>query len=192
MVDGYQECLHCAYAHSAKVYSPVSYKVVNHKNYSQHFTCTENPLDGLFIYMFPNATLSLYADGVTSWRIMPQEDASSSIIEFDYYHEADAGSKEFEVYFNFTRIVALEDLELSERAQMNLNIGIYIEGLLNPNKENGISCKLQISKTTCAVAEFDFRSSNSSSRHALLSMRKNGNKTQARPHNGHLSREKPT
>ncbi|VUC35328.1 unnamed protein product [Clonostachys rosea] len=141
MVDGYQECLHCAYAHPAfaKVYSPVSYKVVNHKNYSQHFTCSENPLDGLFIYMFPNATLSLYAGGVTSWRIMPQEDASSSVMEFDYYHEAEAGSKEFEDYFKFTRTVALEDLELAERAQINLNIGIYTEGLLNPNKENGVS-----------------------------------------------------
>ncbi|CAH0000554.1 unnamed protein product [Clonostachys byssicola] len=36
MVDGYQECLHSAYAHPAfaKVYSPASYKVVNHENYS--------------------------------------------------------------------------------------------------------------------------------------------------------------
>ncbi|KAK7221777.1 hypothetical protein V2G26_009780 [Clonostachys chloroleuca] len=59
---------------------------------------------------------------------------------------------EFEVYFNFTRIVALEDLELSERAQMNLNIGIYIEGLLNPNKENGISYhQTQVLDMLCSV-----------------------------------------
>ncbi|CAH0000553.1 unnamed protein product [Clonostachys byssicola] len=86
--------------------------------------------------MFPDATLSLYAGGVTSWRIMPQEGASSSITEFDYYHEVETGSKEFEYYFRFSRTVALEDLELVERAQINLNFGIYTERLLNPDQEN--------------------------------------------------------
>lgn len=37
--------------------------------------------------------------------------------------------------------VAHEDFELCEKAQFNLAQGVYHEGILNPEKENGVSCK---------------------------------------------------
>ncbi|RDW57833.1 hypothetical protein BP5796_12634 [Coleophoma crateriformis] len=141
MVDGYQECLHCAYAHPefSKVYTSSTYKVLNKHNYSQHIAKPDEPSDGLFIYLFPNCTLSFYGGGMTSWRICPSEDPTKSMMEFDYYHTSPVGSEEFEKYYKFTRTVALEDLALCTRAQENLNIGIYTEGVLNPNKENGVA-----------------------------------------------------
>lgn len=40
--------------------------------------------------------------------------------------------------YRFVRQVALEDFELCEKAQQNLERGVYGEGILNPNKENGV------------------------------------------------------
>jgi len=42
-------------------------------------------------------------------------------------------------YFKFVRQVAIEDFELCEIAQANLERGVYGEGILNPNKENGVA-----------------------------------------------------
>ncbi|KAF7597337.1 hypothetical protein BBP40_006277 [Aspergillus hancockii] len=58
-------------------------------------------------------------------------------MEFDYYH-MESGEK-FDEYFKFVRQVAMEDYELCEKAQDNLGKGIYSEGILNPEKENGVS-----------------------------------------------------
>ena len=60
-------------------------------------------------------------------------------MEFDYYH-VETGEK-FEEYFKFVRQVAMEDYELCEKAQENLEKGIYTEGILNPVKETGVACK---------------------------------------------------
>jgi hypothetical protein len=60
-------------------------------------------------------------------------------MEFDYYHLAEG--EKFEEYFKFVRQVAMEDFELCEKAQDNLAKGVYHEGILNPEKENGVSCE---------------------------------------------------
>lgn len=60
-------------------------------------------------------------------------------MEFDYYH-VEEGDK-FEEYYKFVRQVALEDYELCEKAQANLEKGIYHEGILNPEKESGVACE---------------------------------------------------
>lgn len=57
-----------------------------------------------------------------------------------YFHSGT--DAEFEEYFAFVRRVAMEDFELCEKAQENLEKGVYFEGILNPNKEQGVSfCK---------------------------------------------------
>ncbi|EWZ83187.1 hypothetical protein FOCG_15060 [Fusarium oxysporum f. sp. radicis-lycopersici 26381] len=139
-VDAYQECLHCAYAHPefAKTFKPAGYKVINKHNYSQHIATATGADDGLFFFLFPNCSLSLYAGGLTCWRINPSKKPEQARMEFDYYHKAPAGSDEFEKWYDFTRNVAVEDIELCEKTQANLNVGIYSEGLLNPQKENGV------------------------------------------------------
>ncbi|KAF7548811.1 hypothetical protein G7Z17_g6805 [Cylindrodendrum hubeiense] len=117
MVDGFQECLHCPYAH------PAFYK----------------PNDGLFLYFFPNCTLNLYGGGMSSFRACPSEDPSETNMLFDYYHCEPDGSQEFENYFKFARTVGVEDHEICEKTQQNLEAGIYTEGILNPEKENGVA-----------------------------------------------------
>jgi phenylpropionate dioxygenase-like ring-hydroxylating dioxygenase large terminal subunit len=143
-VDAYQECLHCAYAHPefAQEFKPSVYKVTEYRNYSQHIAdATSGGDTGLFLYLFPNCTLSLYAGGLTCWRTSPTEEPGKARMEFDYYHEHPEGSPVFEEWYRFTRNVALEDIELCEKSQANHNVGIYNSGFLNPEKENGVVCK---------------------------------------------------
>lgn len=70
-------------------------------------------------------------------------------MEFDYYHLADG--EKFEEYFKFVRQVAMEDYELCEKAQDNLAKGVYHEGILNPEKENGVSCESVLLKLYLTV-----------------------------------------
>ncbi|CAL00972.1 uncharacterized protein An15g01580 [Aspergillus niger] len=133
------ECLHCQYTHPSfsVYYPPTSYAVHNHQNFSQHIADPEKPDDGLFLYFFPNCTLNVYGGGMSSFRVCPTEDSNVTRMEFDYYH-MESGEK-FDEYFKFVRQVAMEDYELCEKAQNNLTKGIYSEGILNPEKESGVS-----------------------------------------------------
>ncbi|KAH7357640.1 hypothetical protein BKA66DRAFT_500907 [Pyrenochaeta sp. MPI-SDFR-AT-0127] len=139
MVDGYQECLHCQYTHPSfsVYYPPTFYTVYNHKNFSQHVADPNKPEDGLFLYFFPNCTLNVYGGGMSSFRVCPTENPGITRMEFDYYH-METGDK-FEEYFKFVRQVAMEDYELCEKAQGNLEKGIYSGGILNPVKESGVA-----------------------------------------------------
>jgi hypothetical protein len=141
-VDGYQECLHCQYTHPSFsiYYPPTFYTVRNKHNFSQHIADPKKPDDGLFLYFFPNCTLNVYGGGMSSFRVCPTADSQVTRMEFDYYH-LESGDK-FEEYFKFVRQVAMEDFELCEKAQSNLAKGVYHEGILNPEKENGVSCEL--------------------------------------------------
>jgi hypothetical protein len=76
---------------------------------------------------------------MSSFRVCPTDDPGVTRMEFDYYH-MESGEK-FEEYYRFVRQVATEDYELCEKAQANLNKGVYREGILNPEKENGVSCE---------------------------------------------------
>lgn len=138
-VDGYQECLHCQYTHRSfsVLYPPTFYAVHNYGNYSQHIANPAKPDDGLFLYFFPNCTLNVYGGGMSSFRVCPTADPGVTRMEFDYYNENDGDA--FEEYFKFVRRVALEDYELCEKAQGNLERGVYCQGILNPRKETGVS-----------------------------------------------------
>jgi hypothetical protein len=142
MVDGYQECLHCQYTHPSfsVLYPPTFYAVINRHNWCQHVADPAKPDDGLFLYFFPNCTLNVYGGGMSAFRVCPTADPRTTRMEFDYFHLT-KDPEEFERYFKFVRTVALEDFELCEKAQENLEIGVYTEGILNPEKENGVSCE---------------------------------------------------
>lgn len=76
---------------------------------------------------------------MSSFRVCPTATPGVTRMEFDYYHIADGDT--FEDYFRFVRQVAIEDFELCEKAQANLERGVYKEGVLNPEKESGVACK---------------------------------------------------
>ena len=144
MMDGFQECLHCQFTHPglSKLYPPTFYHVVNHHNWSRHFANPDRADDGLFLFFFPSSSLNMYNGGMSSFRVCPTLKPGISRMEFDYYNEV-SGEK-FEEYYKFVRQVADEDFDLCERAQANLEKGIYTEGCLNPEKESGVVCKFNL------------------------------------------------
>ena len=60
---------------------------------------------------------------MSSFRTLPSQQPGVSRMEFDYYHSGT--DEEFEEYFKFVRQVAMEDFELCEKAQENLERGVY-------------------------------------------------------------------
>lgn len=74
---------------------------------------------------------------MSSFRTLPSPKPGVARMEFDYYHSGT--DDEFEEYYKFVRQVAIEDFELCEKAQENLERGVYGEGILNPVKENGVA-----------------------------------------------------
>lgn len=61
--------------------------------------------------------------------------ATTSIIENEIYRHRDASDKEFADINAFYHQVLDEDKMLCEKAQENLNGGIYVNGELHPEKE---------------------------------------------------------
>ncbi|KAJ4294515.1 hypothetical protein N0V90_008206 [Kalmusia sp. IMI 367209] len=135
-------------------YPPTFYTVYNHKNFCQHVADPSKADDGLFLYFFPNCTLNVYGGGMSSFRVCPTEKPGVTRMEFDYYH-LESGDK-FDEYYKFVRQVAMEDYELCEKAQENLEKGIYSEGILNPEKETGVAYyQQQVLDLVCAQHETD-------------------------------------
>ncbi|KAI9733293.1 MAG: hypothetical protein M1834_003377 [Cirrosporium novae-zelandiae] len=155
-VDGYQECLHCPYTHPsfANFYPTTFYTVHNHGAFSRHIADPDKPDDGLFLFFFPICTLNVYGGGMSCFRVCPTTDPNITRMEFDYYHLEDGEA--FEKYFRFVRQVALEDFELCEKAQANLKLGVYSQGILNPIKESGVAHYQQrVRKLVCLQFEIE-------------------------------------
>lgn len=139
-IDGYQECLHCAYAHPGfRDYLELeAYRVENFKNFSRHYSYEKGATDqeeGLFLYFFPSSTLSLYKGGLETFRCNPI-DGNNCRLEFEYCF--DGSDEEYKSFYQFARQVATEDQRLCEECQKNLKTGMYSKGVLNPEKENGV------------------------------------------------------
>lgn len=156
-IDGYQECLHCAYTHPglAKAYCMDFYKVETYTNFCRHLADSNDESaengdadPGLFIYFFPTCALNVYAGGMGVFRCCPLT-GSKCRMEFDYFFEG--SDEDFEKYFEFARQVAIEDIELCEACQKNLETGIYQVGTLNPDKEKGVVYYQQLIKERIMV-----------------------------------------
>lgn len=96
---------------------------------------------------------------MSSFRVCPTKEPGVTRMEFDYFH-MESGDK-FEDYYKFVRQVAMEDFELCERAQKNLEKGVYSEGVLNPVKENGVACKFTSEDPTRFSVANSLQSTNS-------------------------------
>jgi hypothetical protein len=62
--------------------------------------------------------------------------ATKSRIENEVYRHRDASDEEFNNLCEFYKQVLEEDKDLCNRAQENLNAGVFINGELHPEKEN--------------------------------------------------------
>jgi hypothetical protein len=66
----------------------------------------------------------------------------------------------------------MEDFELCEKAQSNLEKGIYHEGILNPVKENGVACEIYTTQSLLYTLTVSFSLSTGSAEEGFTPIRR--------------------
>jgi choline monooxygenase len=94
--------------------------------------------DGLWLWLWPYASLNTYKSGLNLELMLPTEPES---VELRYYYlinmDNDKDGK-FDKTISMSHEVTLEDIEICEAVQKNLKSGIYKTGELSPRHEQGI------------------------------------------------------
>ncbi|KAJ3342840.1 hypothetical protein HDU93_000970 [Gonapodya sp. JEL0774] len=155
-IDNYAECYHCPTGHPVTFggYDLKTYRVDNKTNYAQHQcarkvgkpkteTSSNGKVDGLgtsnglWVWLYPNAALSIYSDAVSCMVVEPVSPTTSRL-RFQVFFRATSSSAARSAFLSSLKAVVGEDLELSEGAQRNFSSGIWGSGVLHPTRENGV------------------------------------------------------
>jgi choline monooxygenase len=94
---------------------------------------------GLWLWIWPNMTLSVYPDGMNASRIVPHGPRSTTLHYSFYFQDlspekAAAQQQTIETNCGIVR----EDFGICEQSQANLESGIYQRGPLSPRHEMGV------------------------------------------------------
>ncbi|KAB8264820.1 hypothetical protein BDV32DRAFT_134746 [Aspergillus pseudonomiae] len=142
VIENYNECYHCATSHP--LISGVSdlprYRVEPTAGYMEHHIFNKEQIDAQFkraiTYFFPTTSVTVTEKFFYIQRMIPIS-ATKSKIENEVYRHQDATDKEFDDINAFYRQVLDEDKELCVGAQHNLGGGVFVNGELHPDKEQG-------------------------------------------------------
>ncbi|MBI2256865.1 MAG: aromatic ring-hydroxylating dioxygenase subunit alpha [Proteobacteria bacterium] len=94
---------------------------------------------GLWLWIWPNMTLSVYPDGMNISRIVPHAPRLTTL-HYNFYFQdisdalAEAQQKTIDINVQIVR----EDFGICEDAQDNLEAGVYERGPLSPKHEMGV------------------------------------------------------
>ncbi len=94
---------------------------------------------GVWLWAYPNMTLSIYPDGMNTSRILPVDRQKSRLIYHFYFRdtapaESEARARTIETNCAIVR----EDFGICEIAQRNLEAGTHSRGPLSPKQEEGV------------------------------------------------------
>jgi phenylpropionate dioxygenase-like ring-hydroxylating dioxygenase large terminal subunit len=143
-IEGFQECYHCPTVHPIfnKDFHLSRYQVTNKMEYSLH-TCPRREVsssggfEGLWLWIFPNCGLPCYEKIFYTLRINPLSVHETELI-YTFMSRKDFSTEEAEKFFSFVKDITDEDIELCEQVQRNLETGLFPQGSLHPEKENGV------------------------------------------------------
>jgi choline monooxygenase len=94
---------------------------------------------GLWLWIWPNMTLSVYPDGMNTSRIIPTSEERTELRYEFYFADAAAGLTEKRRATIETNCgIVREDFGICEEVQQNLRSGIYRDGPLSPRHEDGV------------------------------------------------------
>lgn len=94
---------------------------------------------GLWLWIWPNMTLSVYPDGMNTSRILPISEARTGL-EYTFYF-ADLGpalQDKHRATVETNCAIVREDFGICEEAQGNLAAGVHQAGPLSPRHEEGV------------------------------------------------------
>ncbi|KXS21143.1 hypothetical protein M427DRAFT_312133 [Gonapodya prolifera JEL478] len=93
--------------------------------------------EGLWVQLYPNAAISIYSDAISCMIVDPRS-ATTSKLQFQVFFRSTASEATRTAFYSALHAVVDEDLELSEGAQRNYELGIWATGALHPVRENGV------------------------------------------------------
>jgi choline monooxygenase len=95
--------------------------------------------DGVWLWAYPNMTLSVYPDGMNTSRILPVDRQRSRLIYHFYFRDTDpAQAAARAVTIDANCSIVREDFGICQIAQRNLESGAYDRGPLSPKQEDGV------------------------------------------------------
>jgi choline monooxygenase len=94
---------------------------------------------GLWLWIWPNMTLSVYPDGMNTSRIVPTSEARTELrYEFYFADRSPALLEKHRATVETNCQIVREDFGICEDVQQNLKAGIYRDGPLSPRHEDGV------------------------------------------------------
>jgi choline monooxygenase len=94
---------------------------------------------GVWLWAYPNMTLSVYPDGMNTSRILPVDRQRSRLVYHFYFRDtAPEGAAAREAAIETNCSIVREDFGICQIAQRNLEAGAYDRGPLSPKQEEGV------------------------------------------------------
>ncbi len=94
---------------------------------------------GLWLWIWPNMTLSVYPDGMNTSRIVPTSETRTELrYEFYFADRSPALMEKHKATIATNCEIVREDFGICEEVQQNLKAGIYRDGPLSPRHEDGV------------------------------------------------------
>jgi choline monooxygenase len=94
---------------------------------------------GLWLWIWPNMTLSVYPDGMNTSRIIPTSETRTELrYEFYFADRSAALLEKHRATIETNCQIVREDFGICEEVQQNLKAGIYRDGPLSPRHEDGV------------------------------------------------------
>lgn len=94
---------------------------------------------GLWLWIWPNMTLSVYPDGMNTSRIVPIDETRTALkYEFYFADRSPSLLEQHRATIETNCQIVREDFGICEEVQQNLKAGIYRDGPLSPRHEDGV------------------------------------------------------
>lgn len=143
-MDGFQECYHCFTIHPLfnKEFNLRNYSISTQDGYSVH-SCdrksesTLGGFEGLWLWRFPNLGLPCYEPCSYRLQVNPIN-SKQTRLSYRFRFHTSVTSEEQDQFIQTIEKITLEDITICEEVQRNLEVGIYENGVLNPDRENGV------------------------------------------------------
>lgn len=143
-MDGFQECYHCMTIHPVLKhdFSLQKYRIENKEKYSLH-SCerkTQSELGsfpGLWLWVYPNLGLPCYEPCFYTLQVNPISATQTQLNYRFRFHQTVTADKQNE-FIAMIEKITMEDMFICEHVQKNLSAGVFKEGYLNTQRENGV------------------------------------------------------
>jgi len=94
---------------------------------------------GVWLWAYPNMTLSVYPDGMNTSRILPVDRQRAKLVYHFYFRDTSPeGAPAREAAIERNCSIVREDFGICEIAQRNLEAGAFERGPLSPKQEEGV------------------------------------------------------